>query len=173
MEQQLIQVDAADRIVGTVEKMQAHRQGLLHRAFSVFLFTPDGRWILQQRALSKYHSGGLWSNACCGHPLAGEETAGAARRRLSYEMGVDCELTEVFAFTYRAELSNGLIEHEVDHVFTGTTAATPAPDPQEVMSWKMLRAAEVRDDVLRHDRRYTEWFKMLVERMIHYQQQHP
>ena len=170
MEQRLIQVDASDTALGTVEKMAAHRAGILHRAFSVFLFTPDGRWILQQRALSKYHSGGLWSNACCGHPLEGEETAAAARRRLAFEMGIDCDLAEVFSFTYRAELPNGLVEHEVDHVFTGTTAALPSPDPAEVMDWKAMRPDEVRHDMLRDDSRYTEWFKMMVERILQYQQ---
>jgi isopentenyl-diphosphate delta-isomerase len=171
MEQQLLQVDASDQVVGTVEKMKAHREGILHRAFSVFLFTPDGRWILQQRARSKYHSGGLWSNACCGHPLMNEDTPAAARRRLHEEMGVDCSLNEIFSFTYRAELQNGLIEHEVDHVFTGITTAVPAPDPQEVMAWKLVRPDEVRADVLRNDRNYTEWFKMIVERILHYQKQ--
>ena len=169
MEQILIQVDKSDNVLGTIEKMQAHRQGILHRAFSVFLFTPDGKWILQQRSLSKYHSAGLWSNTCCGHPLAGEETPVAAQRRLRFEMGIGCPLEEIFSFTYRAELENGLVEHEYDHIFAGRCATVPYPHPAEVMSWKFVETTELLKDIDIHPGSYTAWFRQLIHKVIAHQ----
>ena len=116
---QVILVDVNDRPVGSMEKMQAHEQGLLHRAFSVFIFNGKGEMLLQQRTLSKYHSGGLWTNACCSHPFPDEETAEAARRRLKEELGFETPIEKVFDFVYKADFDNGLTEHEFDHVFTG------------------------------------------------------
>lgn len=118
--EELVLVDEYDRATGTAEKMQVHRDGLLHRAFSIFIFDLKGRLLLQKRALGKYHSQGLWTNTCCGHPRPGEPTLAAARRRLLEEMGIDCPvLMEVEAFVYRTQVSNGLIENEYDHIYVG------------------------------------------------------
>ncbi|HEX7957304.1 MAG TPA: isopentenyl-diphosphate Delta-isomerase, partial [Pyrinomonadaceae bacterium] len=117
--EQLILVDADDRELGAGEKLEVHRAGALHRAFSVFVFDGRGRLLMQRRAAGKYHSGGLWSNTACGHPRPGEATRAAARRRLREEMGLDCELSAAFEFVYRAELGDSLVEHEYDHVFVG------------------------------------------------------
>src|SRR5918997_6672888 len=128
MSEQVILVDEADREVGTGSKLEAHREGALHRAFSVFVFDRRGRLLLQKRAAGKYHSGGLWSNTCCGHPRPGEATAEAARRRLREEMNFDCELRAAFEFLYRAQFTNKLIEHEYDHVFVGEFGGVFVPD---------------------------------------------
>src|SRR2546423_9920022 len=129
--EQLILVDSSDREIGVGEKLETHREGRLHRAFSIFIFDGAGRLLLQKRAPTKYHSGGLWSNTACGHPRPGEETVAAAHRRLREEMGFDCELRAAFGFLYRAELRERLIEHEYDHVFVGEFRGAPAPDVAE------------------------------------------
>ena len=161
--EQLILVDAEDREVGVGEKMQTHREGALHRAFSVFVFDGAGRLLLQKRAAGKYHSGGLWSNTACGHPRPGEATEAAARRRLREEMGFDCELRAAFGFVYRAELDGALVEHEYDHVFVGTFEGEPAPDPAEVEDWRWVGAAELRRELREEPERYSSWFKLAVE----------
>ena len=161
MNNELIRVNEQDEILGTIEKMEAHRSGILHRAFSVFLFAPDGRWLLQQRALSKYHSAGLWSNACCGHPLAGEYIGDAARNRLRFEMGLSCEMEEVFSFVYRADLDKGMTEHEYDHVFFGVTGNTPQPNPSEVAAWRFFTPMEIQEG----NWNFTAWFKLIAERV--------
>ncbi|HNK86555.1 MAG TPA: isopentenyl-diphosphate Delta-isomerase, partial [Flavobacteriales bacterium] len=117
--EQVTLVNERDEVIGRMEKLEAHRVGALHRAFSIFIFNREGRLLLQQRADGKYHSPGLWTNSCCGHPRPGEPTMKAAQRRLHEELGIRCELTEEFTFSYRAEFGNGLIEHELDHVFFG------------------------------------------------------
>ena len=132
---QLILVDEQDNPIGTCEKMEAHRKGLLHRAFSVFIFDAQGRMLLQQRALSKYHSGGLWTNACCSHPFPGEDNLTAATRRLQEELGFTTSLRKAFDFYYRAAFDNGLTEHEFDHVFVGQYEGTLEVNPQEVMDY--------------------------------------
>jgi isopentenyl-diphosphate delta-isomerase len=157
----LIRVDSHDQEVGTVEKMLAHREGILHRAFSVFLFTSDGRWILQQRALHKYHSGGLWSNSCCGHPNPGEETVPAAEKRLQFEMGLSCSLKPAFSFKYKASLDHGLTEHEYDHVFLGETNAEPVINLSEVASWMYMDIVDIRNST----EHFTPWFNMVFERV--------
>ena len=121
----LVAVDAHDRPTGTVHKIRAHREGILHRAFSIFVFDDADRLLLQRRALRKYHSGGLWSNTCCSHPRPGEQVLDAAHRRLREEMGFDCALDTAFSFVYRAELEGGLVEHEYDHVLLGRLAGDP------------------------------------------------
>lgn len=156
-EEQVVLVNDKDEPIGTMDKLQAHRSGALHRAFSVFLFDEHGRMLLQRRAEGKYHSPGLWTNTCCGHPRKGEEVAAAARRRLKEEMGVEAELDQRFQFLYRAEFGNGMIEHEVDHVLFGQCSGLPEPDPTEVQDWCY---ADLRDlDADLHDRpeRYTAW----------------
>ena len=158
MEERVVLVDAGDREIGTEEKMEAHRRGLLHRAISVFVFRPDGSLLLQRRAWEKYHSGGLWTNTCCTHPRPGESVAAAARRRLREEMGFECELREVFDFTYRAELDGELIEHELDHVFFGVWDGTPAPNPDEVAEWRWDPPSRFPGAFRDEPQAYTAWF---------------
>ncbi len=164
MTEQVILVDEQDRELGAVEKLQAHRDGSLHRAFSVFVFDPAGRLLLQKRAAGKYHSGGLWSNTCCGHPRPGEATADAARRRLREEMNFDCDLREAFNFIYRAELDGALVEHEFDHVFVGERAGDPpAPDPLEAEDWRWVSMNELCDGLRDDAASYSFWLKAAVE----------
>jgi isopentenyl-diphosphate delta-isomerase len=155
--ERVVLVDAEDRELGTAAKLDAHRSGSLHRAFSVFVFDRNGRLLLQQRALSKYHSGGLWANACCSHPRPGEAVLEAARRRLREELGVSCTLEPVFGFVYRASLDNGLIEHEYDHVLVGRFEGTPEPDPREVADWRWAEPAELAADLAANPGRYAAW----------------
>jgi isopentenyl-diphosphate delta-isomerase len=161
--EQMILVDAQDREVGVGEKLQVHLAGALHRAFSVFIFDPAGRLLMQKRAAGKYHSAGLWSNTACGHPRPGEVTAEAARRRLREEMGFDCELRAAFEFLYRAELGGALVEHEYDHVFVGTHEGDPAPDPAEVEEWRWVDMDELRRGLRVEPHRYSYWLKAAVE----------
>src|SRR5687768_14206462 len=134
----VILVNEQDEPVGTMEKLEAHQKGLLHRAFSVFVVNKNGEMLLQQRAQDKYHSGGLWTNTCCSHPLPGENVLDASHRRLMEEMGFDCPLREIFSFTYRAEFDNGLTEHEFDHVFFGEYDGEVIPDTAEVQATRYL-----------------------------------
>lgn len=156
---EVILVDAADRVVGRAEKLAAHAAGLLHRAFSVFVFDSAGRMLLQQRARAKYHSGGLWSNACCSHPRPGEDTEAAAHRRLAEEMGFDCALERVHGFVYRAEVGNGLVEHEYDHVYVGRCDALPRCDPREVDAWRWIEPRSLARAVARRPELFTYWFR--------------
>jgi len=138
MGDQIVLVDKDDREVGKAEKMAVHKKGLLHRAFSVLVFNSKGELLLQQRAKEKYHCGGLWTNTCCSHPRKGETVSQAAHRRLLEEMGVDCELEEIFSFSYRVDFPNGLTENELDHVLIGKSDSRPKPDPKEVEQWKWI-----------------------------------
>jgi len=156
--ERVILVRPDDSPIGSEEKLRAHRTGALHRAFSVFLFRPDGAVLLQRRAASKYHSGGLWSNTCCSHPLPGEATGRAAQRRLLEEMGIECDLSAAFAFVYRADVGGGLMEHEYDHVFLGSWDGAPRPDPREVAEWRWTRPEEVRRELAQRPHRFTAWF---------------
>ena len=162
--EQLILVDAQDREVGVKDKLQAHVEGALHRAFSVFVFDREGRLLLQKRARAKYHSGGLWSNTACGHPRPGETTLAAARRRLREEMGFDCDLRVAFEFVYRAELDGSLIEHEYDHVFVGRFEGAPAPDASEVEGWRWVTMEELRRALRERPRDYSYWLGVAVNR---------
>lgn len=165
MEDQVILVDESDRETGAAGKMAAHRYGWRHRALSIFLFDVSGQVLLQQRALSKYHSGGLWSNTCCSHSRPGEGTAAAARRRLQEEMGIDCELTEIFSFVYRANLPNGLIEHEYDHVFFGRYDGQPVPNPAEVEDWKWMDMACLEADIKERPAAYSFWLAACLDKV--------
>jgi isopentenyl-diphosphate delta-isomerase len=156
----VILVDEHDNPLGTEEKMSAHRAGRLHRAFSIFVFHPDGRLMLQQRALSKYHSGGLWTNTCCSHPRPGEETLAAAHRRLSEEMGFDCELRHAFAFVYRAELDHGLTEHEYDHVYMGTFNGEPLLNLDEAAAWRWVSTFEFERELAEQPEKFTVWSRI-------------
>lgn len=160
MEEQLVLVDQNDVEVGTGEKIPVHEQGTLHRAFSVFVFNGAGRLLLQRRLVTKYHSGGLWTNTCCGHPRPGEPIGEAARRRLHEEMGFDCALSPAFSFIYKAELDHGLTEHEYDHVFVGEFEGDPRPNPDEVDDWRWAGVDEVSDDVAASPGRYSVWFRI-------------
>lgn len=165
---EVILVNQEDESIGTMEKMQAHREGLLHRAFSIFIFNSDGDMLIQQRAASKYHSAGLWTNACCSHPLPGEETAEAAKRRLMEEMGFVTGLKKIFVFTYRTEFDNGLTEHEVDHVFIGTYEGEIKPDPEEVDNYAYLSMDAIRLSMIREPHLYTSWFKIAFPKLETY-----
>ena len=164
--ERVILVDADDRAIGTAEKLDAHRRALLHRALSVFLFDRAGRVLLQRRAAGKYHSPGLWSNACCSHPRPGEETAAAARRRLREELGVDCALAHALTFTYRAEVEGGLVEHEVDHVFVGRFDGEPRPDPAEVGAVEWAGPEDLRAALAAEPERFTKWLEPALSRLI-------
>jgi isopentenyl-diphosphate delta-isomerase len=160
--EQVILVDERDRELGVAEKMRAHREGMLHRAFSVFVFDSRGRLLLQKRARAKYHSGGLWSNTACGHPRPGEETRAAALRRLGEEMSFVCELRRSFGFIYRVELENRLVEHEFDHVFVGCFDGEPAPDSAEVETWAWVGMEELRRDLLQRPEQYSYWLRSVL-----------
>jgi len=163
MDDALILVDAEDRVVGTASKLDAHRSGALHRAFSVFVFDAQDTLLLQQRARGKYHSGGLWTNTCCGHPRPTEDTPEAAGRRLREEMGLACALHAAGSFRYHAQLDHGLVEHELDHVFVGRSDRDPVPDPNEVAGWRRVSIAELRDELRRFPERFTAWFAPSLE----------
>lgn len=158
--QEVILVNEQDMPIGTMEKMAAHEQALLHRAFSVFIFNSYGLMLLQQRAMGKYHSPGLWTNTCCSHPFPNEETEKAALRRLQEELGFTTALTKAFHFTYKANFDNGLTEHEFDHVFVGKYDGDIAINPEEVkeIAWKSLQ--EINEELISTPFQYTEWFKI-------------
>lgn len=154
----VILVNTNDQPLGAMEKMEAHEKGALHRAFSVFVFNTDGQMLLQKRADEKYHSPGLWTNTACSHPRTGEKTDDAAHRRLVEEMGFDCDIQEVFSFVYKSNVGQGLIEHEFDHVFMGTSDIKPEPDPEEVSDYKYVDMDWLIKDVEENPRNYTVWF---------------
>ncbi len=160
----VILVDEQDHQVGTMEKIEAHEKALLHRAFSVFVFNSKGELMLQQRALEKYHSPGLWTNTCCSHQREGETTLEAAHRRLQEEMGFDTELEEKFAFIYKAPFDNGLTEHEYDHVLVGSYDQEPILNPKEAASWKWIALGDVKKDIDINPDNYTPWFKIIFQK---------
>ena len=163
--EQVILVDRQDVATGVMEKMEAHRRGLLHRAFSVFVFNDNGEMLLQQRAMDKYHSGGLWTNTCCSHPRPGEDTAAAASRRLEEEMGFTTALTEVFSFTYQADFDNGLSEHEFDHVFVGHHNGPVQPDASEVSSHAYWSMEKIGLALAEQPGLFTAWFRIAFPRI--------
>lgn len=166
MRENVVLVDATGNMTGIMEKLQAHQMGLLHSAISVFVFNSKGQVLLQQRALSKYHSAGLWTNACCSHPRQGEAVSAAAHRRLDEEMGIDCEMEELFNFTYRHVFDNGLTEHEFDSVFAGVSDDVPNPDPGEVAAYRYATRTEILKDIVENPEIYTVWFKMIITRVL-------
>jgi len=158
----VILVDANDNPIGTMEKMEAHEKGLLHRAFSILIFNSKGEMLLQKRAASKYHSGGLWTNSCCSHPAPNESLEMAVKRRLKEEMGIDVQPTFSYKFTYKANLDKNLIEHEIDHVFTAQYDGAPIINDREVEDWKYVSVNELQTDVHRNPEIYTKWFKLIL-----------
>lgn len=168
MSNSVVLVDANDRPLGTADKLEAHAEGWLHRAFSIFVFDAHDRLLLQQRHAGKYHSGGLWSNTCCSHPYPGESLTDATQRRLVEEMGFTCTLDRKFGFTYRASVGGDLTEHEYDHVFVGRTLTTPdvMPHPDEVSDWRWVDPHALRDDVAARPERYTVWFRLVLDRTL-------
>ncbi|MGC1243345.1 MAG: isopentenyl-diphosphate Delta-isomerase [Chryseosolibacter sp.] len=158
----VILVDVNDKVVGTMEKMEAHRKGVLHRAFSVILFNDAGKLLLQKRSKSKYHSSGLWTNTCCSHPLPGETMDAATRRRLKQEMGIDLQPTFSHRFIYKADLDHGLTEHELDHVYIGTFNGSPDINQKEVEDWKYVDLQSLKQDMRQNPSDYTAWFKLIV-----------
>lgn len=159
----IILVDKFDNEIGTMEKMEAHRKGLLHRAFSVLLFNSHGELLLQKRARNKYHSGGLWTNTCCSHPRPKESIQEAARRRLKQEMGIDLLPTFAFKFIYKTNLDQSLIEHEYDHVYIGVFDGIPKINQDEVEEWKFMNLDSIRKDIKQFPESYTAWFKIIIE----------
>lgn len=158
--EQVILVDDFDTPLGTMEKMQAHREAKLHRAFSIFIFNNKGEMLLQQRALNKYHSGGLWTNACCSHPKPNETTEAAASRRLFEELGFETSLEKIFDFTYKADFENGLTEYEFDHVFSGIYNGEINFDKTEVADFCYRSVDEIQSALQSHPQKFTEWFKI-------------
>ena len=156
----VILVDEKDHQIGIMEKMQAHREGRLHRAFSIFILNNKNEVLLQQRAFSKYHSPGLWTNACCSHPYPDEAAIIGANRRLFEEMGFNCTLTKIGEFTYNTQFANGLIEHEYDHVFAGAYDGTINPNPEEVADYQWISTQKI-DELLKTDKsQFTFWFHL-------------
>ena len=161
--EEVVLVDKNDNPLGTMGKMQAHKSGALHRAFSIFIFNSKGEMMIHQRAFSKYHSPGLWTNACCSHPRINETTEEAAHRRLKEEMGFDCNLKEEFSFLYKADVGDGLIEHEFDHVFFGEFNGKPEINPVEVAEWKFVNHEILKEEIKNNPEEFTEWFKIAFE----------
>ncbi len=157
--------DNTGKVLGEMEKMQAHREARLHKAFSILIFNSKGEMLLQQRAKTKYHSGGLWSNTCCGHPRPQEDSAVAALRRLYEEMSMVCTLKKIFTFEYQAQLDKEMSEHELDEVFIGYCDDLPLPNPNEVEDFKYQSPAEVLTQLKFAPHRFTVWFKILMEKL--------
>jgi isopentenyl-diphosphate Delta-isomerase len=156
-------VDDYDQIIGHEEKLNVHLKGLLHRAFSILVYNTSGELLIHQRAFEKYHSPGLWTNTCCGHPNQGESMEAAVHRRLQEEMGFDCELAYNFTFRYRAEFTNGLIENEIDHVYVGNFNGQFNINPEEVAAYKWQTVAQIKEEAATNPEAYTYWFKEILK----------
>jgi len=165
MEKNVILVNERDEITGSMEKMEAHEKGLLHRAFSIFVFNKKGEMLMQQRAMGKYHSGGLWTNACCSHPQFGEETVIAAGKRLKEEMGFEIPVTKLFDFVYKIRFDNGLTEYEFDHVFVGEYEGAVNYDKEEVMAVCYKSMPEINTSMKSHPEEYTAWFHLAFPKL--------
>lgn len=162
--EKVILVNKKDEVVGLEEKTKAHQKGKLHRAFSVILFNKKGEVLIQKRAESKYHSGGLWTNTCCSHPRPKENVGQAAKRRLKEEMGIETDLKKAFSFIYKAKLGN-LVEYEFDHVFLGRFDNQPKPNKKEVANWRWVKLATLETDIKRNPQKYTPWFKIIFKKI--------
>ena len=167
-EELVILVNENDEKIGLMPKMEAHEKAVLHRAFSVFIFNDKNELMLQQRALHKYHSPGLWTNTCCSHQRDGESSVEAGKRRLQEEMGFSTELRESTKFIYKAPFDNGLTEHEFDHILIGEYNEDPVINPEEAASWKWMTIKDVKEDILGRPDNYTEWFKIIFDKFFHF-----
>jgi isopentenyl-diphosphate delta-isomerase len=162
----LILVDEQDRQIGVCEKLAAHQHGgKLHRCFSTIILNSKGEMLIQQRAAGKYHSAGKWANACCSHPIPGEDAIAGGQRRLTEELGLGVRLHEIGTFIYRAELDHGLTEHEFDHVLLGRTDATPQPNPEEVQACRWVAIDQLHDEVTADPERFAIWFRIMMEKI--------
>ena len=166
MKEKVILVDKNDKEVGSMEKQEAHIKGILHRAFSVFIFNDKNELLLQRRAVNKYHSGGLWTNTCCSHPRQNEKTKEAAKRRLFEEMGMHSTLKKQFDFIYKAKLDNNLYEHEFDHVYFGFSSELPQINLEEVEEYAYKSLGEIAKELKTNPEKYTEWFKICFKEVI-------
>lgn len=160
--EKVILVDKNNRKIGTEEKIKAHKEGKLHRAFSIFIFNSKKKLLIQKRHDNKYHSGGLWTNTVCSHPKPNETYQQAVHRRLKEEMGFDCKLKKLFCFIYKAEFPNGLIENEYDCIFIGKFNGKPKPNPKEIMSYKWISIGELRKEIKKHPKKYSYWLKKVL-----------
>ncbi len=167
-EEKVILVNDKDEQIGLMPKMEAHKKAVLHRAFSVFVFNDENELMLQQRALDKYHSPGLWTNTCCSHQRDGETNLQAGKRRLQEEMGFVTELKESIAFIYKAPFDNGLTEHEYDHVMLGYYNGDPVINKEEVANWKWMPLEAIKEDIVGHPELYTEWFKVIFDKFYNH-----
>lgn len=163
--EEVLLVDEQDVQIGVMEKMEAHIQGKLHRAFSIFIFNDKGEMLLQQRATEKYHSGGLWTNACCSHPRPQEDNLDAANRRLVEEMGFKTPLKKIFNFVYKASFDNGLVEHEFDHVFMGIYNGRITPNVNEVKDFQFLSIQKIKSGIALNPEKYTAWFSIALPKV--------
>ena len=168
IEDKVILVDVNDNQIGLMPKLEAHEKGVLHRAFSVFIFNNNGELMLQKRAFTKYHSPGLWTNTCCSHQREGESNIYSAKRRLSEEMGFVTELQEKTSFIYKAKFDNGLIEHELDHIIVGNYNQSPIINSFEVDSWKWMSMEDIKNNIKDQPYNYTAWFKIIFEKYYKY-----
>lgn len=164
--EKIILVNKKDKLAGTEEKLKVHKKGLLHRAFSIFVFNSKGELLIQKRADSKYHSGGLWSNTCDGHPKQRENLAKAAHRRLKEEMGFDCKLEKKFRFNYQVILDNDLIENEIDHVFIGRYDGKIFPSSNEVSDYKWISIRKLKKEFIENHQEYAIWFKIAFKKLL-------
>ncbi len=167
-EELVILVDENDNKLGLMPKLEAHQKAILHRAFSVFIFNDKNELLLQQRASTKYHSPNLWTNTCCSHQRDGENNIEAGKRRLFEEMGMKCDLSEVFHFIYKAPFDNGLTEHELDHVLVGYSNENPLINTEEVANFKWMSINSIKNDIFDNPLKYTEWFKIIFKEYIKY-----
>ena len=168
MEEKVILVNENDEQIGLMEKIEAHEKALLHRAFSVFVYNDKNEVMIQQRALSKYHSPGLWTNTCCSHQKEGETNVEAGKRRLMEEMGFQTDLKEVTSFIYKAPFDNGLSEHEYDYILVGHYNEEPKINPDEVASWKWMSLEDIKKDMSNHPEKYTAWFKIIFDKYYNF-----
>lgn len=163
-EELVVLVNENDEKIGLMPKQEAHEKGLLHRAFSVFVFNSKNQLMLQQRAWHKYHSPGLWTNTCCSHQRDGETSVEAGKRRLMEEMGFSTDLRETTTFIYKAPFDNGLTEHELDHILIGNYEGSPNLNPDEVAAWKWMSLEDVKADIQNNPQEYTVWFRIIFDK---------
>jgi isopentenyl-diphosphate delta-isomerase len=171
MEDLLVVVDENDNELGVMDKLSIHKSGVLHRAFSLFIFNSKGELLLQKRANDKYHSAGLWSNSCCSHPREGETISQAITRRLYEEMGISCSAEFKFSFIYKVDFNNGLKEHEFDHVYFGRSNAKPIPNFDEVQDWKYIDLEKLEEEITLNPQDFSEWMKICLAEVKEYFQQ--